>query len=114
MFTDFSQSDATLTASPNPFSPDDDGFDDVVFIQYQLTIIPSSVHLRIYDVRGRRIRTLIGARGSGVDNVVVWDGRDDQGQAARIGIYIIYLEALDQKGGVVKSSKATLVLAGKL
>ena len=114
VFTDLSQSDATLTASPNPFSPDDDGFDDVVFIQYQLTIIPSSVHLRIYDVRGRRIRTLIGARGSGVDNVVVWDGRDDQGQAARIGIYIIHLEALDQKGGVVKSSKATLVLAGKL
>lgn len=43
--------------------------------------------LRIYDVRGRLVRTLLSASvGSGGHNVS-WDGRDQGGRAVKAGIY---------------------------
>ena len=104
----------TITVSPNPFSPDGDGFEDVTTISYLLPMKASRVTLRIYDVRGRRIRTLLGAWLSGCQGVVVWDGRDDAGRSARPGIYVVFIEGLDSVGGTVVSAKATVVLAERL
>ena len=41
------------------------------------------------------------------------DGRDDSGEALRIGIYIIFLEAINEGSGVVENMK-TVVVARKL
>ena len=107
-------SEATLGVSPNPFSPDEDGMDDVAVISYGLPMTTSHVNLRIYDVRGRIIRTLMGALPSGSQGSVIWDGRDDAGRMARMGIYIVIIEGLSGREGVVASAKATVVLASRL
>lgn len=53
------------------------------------------VSLRIYDVTGRVVRTLVaGAREAGVYQEV-WDARDDQGVAASPGIYFSRLATAD-------------------
>jgi len=44
---------------------------------------------------------------------VVWDGRDDSGAVARIGIYVALLEAVGGNGAV-QSAKGVLVLARRL
>jgi hypothetical protein len=103
-----------LSVSPNPFSPDGDGYEDEAIISYQLPMVTSYINLRIYDVRGRCIRILKTASASGSQGSVVWDGRDDEGRLARIGIYIIYFEGLDSMEGIVASAKSTVVLAGRL
>ena len=53
----------------------------------------STVHLAIYDIRGRRVRTLIGGESrSAGSHPTVWDGLDDHGRAAPSGYYVARLD----------------------
>lgn len=55
------------------------------------------VSLRIYDVTGRKIKTLVDEiRGIG-SHSVTWDGRNDNGSKVARGIYFYQLIAGDQK-----------------
>ncbi|MCH8326645.1 MAG: hypothetical protein IIB83_08845, partial [Bacteroidetes bacterium] len=44
---------------------------------------------------------------------IIFNGLDDDGNPLRIGIYIVYLEALNQNSGTVEAMKAALVVARK-
>ncbi len=105
---------ATLSAFPNPFSPDDDGFEDVTEITYHLPMKIAHINLHIYDVHGRQIRVLMGGVLSGSQGSITWDGRDGEGCVSTMGIYIIFLEALESMAGKVLTVKTTVVLGGKL
>jgi hypothetical protein len=59
------------------------------------------------------VRTLLNNQRSGSSGSVIFDGRDDTGEALRIGIYIIFLEAINEGSGVVENIK-TVVVARKL
>jgi hypothetical protein len=95
-----------LKISPNPFSPDGDGFEDEVTFQYTLPQM-SELTLRVYDVRGRLIRTLIQSEPQ-VAGEIIWDGRDDKNRMVRVGIYIVLAEA---KGITNSVKKMTLAVA---
>jgi subtilisin family serine protease len=72
-----------LHVTPNPFR----GLGSVRFE------LPSAGHARVevFDVTGRRVRTLTdGARSSG-PHAVSWDGRDDRGAQLGGGIYFVRL-----------------------
>lgn len=103
-----------LSFSPNPFSPDGDGREDFCIIQYEVPLTVSTIRVRIYDALGRRIRTLANNEPGAVRGSFVWDGMDDDKQKARVGIYIVLLEAIDGKGGVVETAKGAVVLAARL
>lgn len=103
-----------LSALPNPFSPDADARDDHTIIRYEVALQVSMIRVRIYDARGRLIRTLANNEPSGPEGMLVWDGSDDSGRKARMGIYVISLEAIDDRGGVLETAKGTVVLAGRL
>lgn len=105
---------ATVSCSPNPFSPDGDGREDFCVIRYELPVDVATVSVRIYDVRGRLIRYLVNNEPSGVRRDVVWDGYDDGRQKGRVGIYIVLVEGLNNAGGNVYSTKGVVVLAAKL
>jgi hypothetical protein len=104
----------SLTISPNPFSPDSDGIDDMATISYHFSMQPSHVTLRIFDVCGRCIRNLLGAALSGHDGWTTWDGRDRYGRLSGMGIYIVYIESLSGAQGTAVSARTTVVLAGSL
>ncbi len=103
-----------LMINPNPFSPDGDGREDAAIIQYELPLTVSMIRARVYDATGRKIRTLANNEPSGSRGSIVWDGMDDDKQKARIGVYIVLLEAIDDRGGVVETAKRVVVLAAKL
>ena len=103
-----------ITVSPNPFSPDNDGFEDFAIINYTLNHQTSQVRIKIFDSKGRLVRTLLNNQPSGSTGSVVFDGIGDDGAALRIGIYIIFLEALNETEGVVETLKTTVVVARKL
>lgn len=60
-------------------------------LPYDLAV-PSVVTMRLYDLRGRVVRTLIDgeARSEGPQSED-WDGRDDDGRDAPAGIYVVRL-----------------------
>jgi hypothetical protein len=69
---------------PNPFNPRT----EIVFALEQ----DAPVSLEIYDVAGRKVRTLIGSEVfTAGEHRVTWEGRDEAGRAAAAGIYFSVL-----------------------
>jgi flagellar hook assembly protein FlgD len=55
---------------------------------------PETVSLRVYDVAGRLVRSLLDQRSlGGGRHAVVWDGRNHAGRRVAAGIYIYRLDA---------------------
>ncbi len=76
---------AVFPARPNPFAAETE-------IAYSLPA-PARLTLRVFDVSGRLVRTLVnGPAAAGVGRVT-WNGKDDFGRQARSGIYFVRLEA---------------------
>ena len=69
---------------PNPFNPE-------TRIAFALTK-PGRVVLRIYDVGGRPVRTLVEETLAPRTYQVTWDGRYDEGTVAPSGVYFCRLE----------------------
>jgi flagellar hook assembly protein FlgD len=45
------------------------------------------VEVAVYDLRGRRVRSLIRGSLRGGDHDVTWNGRDEGGRAVASGVY---------------------------
>lgn len=103
-----------IVLTPNPFSPDHDGYDDHLLIHYHLKDPDYLLHIRIFDRFGRLIRTLADGKRAGTDGTIIWNGLNDQNRPDRIGIYIILFEAYDPSRGSKKVFKKPFVLARML
>lgn len=103
-----------ILVSPNPFSPDGDGWEDEAVIEFNLPMETSHIRLEIYDRTGKRIKTLLNHQPAGSAGSVTWDGRDDEGKSIPIGVYIIFLEAIRQTTGKLESGKGVIVVATRL
>ncbi|MEZ5358655.1 MAG: lamin tail domain-containing protein [Candidatus Zixiibacteriota bacterium] len=95
-----------ITVSPDPFSPDGDGFEDFTTIIYAPPI-GGSFQLLIYDIAGYQVRTLLESAQS-LPGEIQWDGRDDSGRRLDIGIYILFARCADER---VIETKKTIVIA---
>ena len=88
-------SSTTFSASfdPNPFSPDGDGFQD----ESTLTVASGdntiyAMRVRMFDLRGRAVRTLADATPMTASTTLTLDGRNDNGQLLPIGLYTVLVE----------------------
>ncbi len=84
-------------ARPNPFNP-------TTTIEYTLPR-GGDTELVVFDVEGRRVRTLVNEFVPAGVHGAVWDGRDDAGNRVASGVYLYRLRA----GGVVETRKMVLV-----
>ena len=110
VFADILPAESQLQIHPNPFSPDDDGFEDVTIIQVNIPFETAFINIRIYDTRGRLIRFLADSIPAAHESHFVWDGKDDNNRVARIGAYICFVEALNSNKNVVRQLKSTIIL----
>lgn len=65
---------------PNPFNP-------TTVIRYDLPVA-SKVNLKIYNILGQRVATLVSAYQNAGRKSVIWDGKNDAGNRVGSGIYI--------------------------
>ena len=73
---------------PNPFNP-------TTTLKYGIAE-EGPVTLRLYDVRGRLVRTLVDEiRGPG-NYELIWDGTDGAGREVEAGVYLVRLKAVDR------------------
>lgn len=68
---------------PNPFNSS-------TFIRYELSS-PEKVTLKVFNLFGQEIKTLIDEKQYKGSYVAKWDGKDNQGNRVAIGIYIFRL-----------------------
>ncbi|MDP4114528.1 MAG: SBBP repeat-containing protein [Bacteroidota bacterium] len=71
--------------SPNPFNP-------TTAIKFQLPL-NSFVTVKIYDMIGREITTLINEEKPAGSHIIFWNGKDSNGQTVSSGIYLYKLTA---------------------
>ncbi|MCK5597231.1 MAG: T9SS type A sorting domain-containing protein, partial [Candidatus Eisenbacteria sp.] len=73
--------------SPNPFNP-------VTKVAYHVPR-KSEVTIRVYDVSGRVVTTLVDGVVEAGRHAAVWNGRNDAGESVGSGIYFCTMEAPD-------------------
>ncbi len=86
---------------PNPFNP-------TTIVRYQLSAEEGprmAVTLKVYNVLGQLVRTLVDKEQAPGYYSVVWDARDDYGRELASGVYLYRLEV-----GKYSSSKKLLLL----
>lgn len=97
-----------ISLSPEAFSPDNDGINDVLNIKYQFD--KSYVaNVSIFDSKGRLTKSLFKNELLGTFGTLSWDGTTDSREKARVGIYIIWFEAFDAQGTTKHFKKACVV-----
>ncbi|NKB67898.1 MAG: choice-of-anchor D domain-containing protein [Candidatus Latescibacteria bacterium] len=91
------------TNTPNPFNPETQ-------LDYGLALA-AAVELKIYDVLGRPVRTLVG-EGTQQPGYyrTAWQGRDDQGRPVASGVYLYRLLALPLDGGPAQIQTRRMLL----
>jgi hypothetical protein len=82
---------------PNPFNPS-------TKIEFTLPRA-GQVELKIYNVRGELVKTLLNENMDATTHSVIWDGRNSTGQSVSSGVYFYSLKA----GSYEKMEKMTLV-----
>lgn len=85
------------SAYPNPFNPS-------TTIRYELSN-SSRITLKVYNIIGETIKTLVDDFQSPGEKSVVWDGTNDQGKSVGSGVYLYQLQA----GNEIKTKKMTLL-----
>ncbi|MBU1700774.1 MAG: T9SS type A sorting domain-containing protein [Candidatus Eisenbacteria bacterium] len=86
-----------VSCSPNPFNPQ-------TSIAFRLEQ-KSPVRLSIFDVSGRRVRSLVHGPVAAGNHMVVFDGTDSRGHAVSSGIYFLKLETPN----IVQVKRLTLI-----
>ena len=95
-------------------SPDNDGYQDVVQLNYQMSEAGMLGKVTIYDDRGRLIRTICSNELLGTEGTLSWDGLTDNFVKASIGVYVLFFEAFSTNGSLFFAQRKALTVAGKL
>jgi hypothetical protein len=94
-------------------SPDNDGYQDVVGISYQLTDPGYSISIKVFNDKGYEIKTVASNELIGASGVINWDGTNDLNEKADIGIHVVYVMLFDLKG-VSQEFRLPVVVSSKL
>jgi flagellar hook assembly protein FlgD len=114
IFSENTIHETKVTINPNPFSPDNDGFEDYAIINFDLSKPFSQVRIKVFDSHGRLVRTIAENNLAASQNSIIFDGLDDNGNPLRIGIYILLIESTVDNSGNIDVIKLPIVVARKL
>jgi hypothetical protein len=107
-------SNGEITFTEDIFSPDNDGYQDILQVTYNLTNSGLLGKAQIFDDRGRLVRSIFTNELVGSSGTFSWDGTTDQQVKASIGVYVLVFEAFSTDGGVFFAKQKAFTLAGKL
>lgn len=101
-----------ISLSASVISPDNDGQDDLLLINYHFPENGYVANIAIYNRNGRQIRLLANNQLLGTEGSITWDGLTDQQQPALIGPHLIVIEIFNTSG-IVKRFRKSVVVAQK-
>jgi Lamin Tail Domain/CHU_C Type IX secretion signal domain/Bacterial Ig-like domain len=104
------QTQGFLTVAPAVISPDNDGRDDFLTIEYDLPSPGYVANITVFDAAGRTVRYLQRNALCGIKGNFRWDGLGEKDQRLPTGIYIIH-SALFNLDGKKKQFKNVVVVA---
>ena len=101
---------SSFEVTPKVFSPNGDAINEEALIALTLSqlVVPVEVEVAIFDLAGRRVRTLAGEERSG-NHIRPWDGRDDNGKLLPVGIYLVKVSVNADQESFVQAETVGIV-----
>ncbi len=94
-----------IDLSPNPFTPNGDGQQDKLVINYELPFEQGLMSIAVFDMAGRRIAEPALAEAVSHRGQIIWNGAASYGGIAVTGLYICKVMVDDQQGKVTETLK---------
>ena len=104
----------SISLQKDVFSPDQDGFEDILVVNYAFSESGLLAKARIFDDFGREVKVLFSNELMGTTGFFTWDGVNTAQAKAPIGIYVLVIEVFSVDGAVILAKKIPFTLAGKL
>ena len=95
-----------LSLTSKTFSPDNDGFEDLLEISYRFSKPGKIATVSIFNDKGLLVKRLLKSLSLNQEGLFVWDGLNEQNDLAPGGIYLLQAEIFDLDGHVQKINKA--------
>ncbi len=92
----FEGTPVTLNVENKPFVPQRD---EAMNITFGAGSQNTYITLRIFDLAGRVVATLMDTKGAPFTNVILWYGKDQLGEWVPVGTYICHLEVVNNETG---------------
>lgn len=110
----FEESDAVIDIPEEVFSPDNDGYHDLLAINYTFENLGAIVSFLILDKDGTTIRTLAQNETFANEGQIFWDGFSDDGKMVLPGRYLVFVKTfyLEGKSSVYRKSCVVAVKGG--
>lgn len=105
--------DDEIFLTSKTFSPDNDGFEDLLEINYRFPESGLMANIDIYTDKGQLVRKLQRNQSLATQGTIFWDGLADTNQRLPLGIYVAVLE-IYSANGLRKMYRKSFVLAAKL
>ncbi|MCX6639164.1 MAG: lamin tail domain-containing protein [bacterium] len=102
---------ADLTFTPDPYDPDRHG---ELEIDLSSPGGASSASIIVFDLRGRKLKTIFDGPVPSGQVTIGWDGKDASDRRLSPGLYVLYAEFRDSGGKRQDAIKKPLVIAGRL
>lgn len=106
-------SQGEMALYPEVFSPDNDGYHDVLLINFNLDKSGYFATVQIFDEAGRLVHSLARNLLLPAQATLAWNGQDASGAKCRIGYYVVVAELFHEDGSKKRFKKA-VALASRL
>jgi flagellar hook assembly protein FlgD len=97
--------------SPNPFSPDGDGEEDVLHVLLHAELAGLRVQAEIRDLLGATVVELGNDKSGGNLRQWIWDGRTSRGRRVPMGAYVVVVQS--EGNGAAPRRWTALVALGR-
>ena len=103
-------SDGEFELVEKVFSPNSDGDNDFLIINYKLDKPGYVANVKVFDDEGFEIDQIVSNGLLATEGLITWNGTTSEGSISQIGLYIIIAELFHPDGGI-KNFKKVCVLA---
>ena len=88
-----------IEVRPKVFTPNQDGFHDLVAFVYNFEKANSILNVSIWNSEGNIVKVLLNNQNVAKEGVLFWDGVNESGNILMSGIYIVLFEYFNEVGG---------------
>jgi hypothetical protein len=110
LYIDQPVSEDKISFSSTKITPDNDGYEDFLLINFSLTGSGNVISVTVFDETGSFVKKIASNLLAAPDAVLLWDGTADDGTPVRTGIYIIYITLYNDSGKTDKWKKVCTVI----
>ena len=110
VFVELPTTSDNVVFSSSKITPDNDGYEDFLMIQFSLTGNGNVVSVMVFDETGNYVKKIATNMLAGPEASVTWDGTADDGSPVNTGIYIIFINLYDDTGKTDKWKRVCTVL----